>query len=96
MSVDALEISITEESHQSVIVDAYRFDFSYNALIDSWFISLYKNDELVYGSIKIVPNVNLFDFLNIGELIVFHDRKVTRDELVRARVVYIPKAKDEI
>lgn len=96
MSVDALEISITEESHQSVIVDKYRFDFSYNALIDAWFISLYKNDELVYGSIKIVPNVNLFDFLDAGELIVFHDREIIREELIRARVVYIPKAKDEI
>lgn len=96
MTIDALEISITEESHQSVMVDEYRFDFIYNALIDRWFVTVYENESLVFGSIKIVPNKNLFDFMNIGELIVFYAGEITRNALFYAKLIYIPKVEDEV
>lgn len=96
MSVNALELSIVEESHQSVIVDKYRFDFIYNKLVDRWFLSVFENETLVYGSMKIVPNVNLLKLLEIGELIAFYAEEIKRDDLVKARLVYIAKDTDEV
>ena len=96
MSVEALELSIREESHQSVMVAGYRFDFSYNTLVDRWFLSVFQNDVLLYGSLKLVPHKNILNFLDVGELILFCDGEITREALSKARIVYIPKAKDEI
>jgi len=97
MIVDALEVSTTKESHQSVIVDGFRFDFIYNSYIDAWFVSIFKNEELVYGSIKMIPAVDLFKNLEeLGELIVFAPGPLKRADLFSARVVYFPKAKNEL
>jgi hypothetical protein len=96
MSVNALELSITEESHQSVVVDKYRFDFIYNKLVDCWFLSVFENEELVYGSIKIISYINILDLLKIGTLIAFFDGDIKRDDLIKARLVYIAKDADEV
>ena len=91
--LDVLQLTILEEeSHQSVMVKDYRFDFLYNSLIDRWFISFYYKDELLFGGVKIVPNQNLVEIFNFDfEFVVLHDKEIGIDELVDAKVLYIPK-----
>ena len=92
MNLDALQLTIIEESHQSVMVKDYRFDFLYNSLINRWFVSFYYKDTLVFAGVKITPNKDLvesygFDF----EFVVLYDGEIGIDELVEAKVLYIPK-----
>lgn len=98
MIVSGLEITILEEySHQSVLAEGYRFEFIYNSLIDRYFVNIYENEELIFGSIKIVPNIDIFNFLDVGELVVISDDEyITRDNLSVAKVIYIAKVEDAI
>jgi len=93
LSINALQLTILEdESHQSVMVKDYRFDFLYNSLINAWFVSFYYKDELMFGGVKIVPNKDLVENFNFPfEFVVLYNGEIGIEELSQAKVLYIPK-----
>jgi len=60
-TIDCIFIALEKDSyHQHIKIDGIEIRLHYNYLIDTYFLSVYADDEHLASNIPVFPNIDLF------------------------------------